>query len=97
MRYSLKNKSANENNPCWERLVSRESPLNIKTDELRSEFMRDYTRILHCDAYRRLRHKTQVFFNPKNDHICTRMEHVQQVESVSYTIAENLGDRKSVV
>ena len=42
-------------------------------------------------AYRRLKHKTQVFFNISNDHICTRMEHVNHVESVSSTIAKALG------
>lgn len=42
-------------------------------------------------AYRRLKHKTQVFFNIDNDHICTRMEHVSHVESVSSTIAKELG------
>ena len=57
----------------------------------RSEYERDYTRILHSLAYRRLKHKTQVFFNIGNDHICTRMEHVQHVESVSCTIAKYLG------
>lgn len=46
---------------------------------------------MHCLAYRRLKHKTQVFFNTQNDHICTRMEHVNHVESVSYTIASYLG------
>ena len=42
-------------------------------------------------AYRRLRHKTQVFYAPQNDHICTRMEHVGHVSSVSTTIAKYLG------
>lgn len=52
---------------------------------------RDYTRILYSDAYKRLKHKTQVFYSPQNDHICTRIEHVNIVESISYTIAKNLG------
>lgn len=47
--------------------------------------------ILHSTAYRRLKHKTQVFFNIDNDHICTRMEHVSHVESVSSTLAKELG------
>ena len=38
-----------------------------------------------------MKHKTQVFFSPENDHICTRIEHVMHVESVSYTIAKYLG------
>ena len=62
-----------------------------RKNDIRSEYERDYTRILHSLAYRRLKHKTQVFFNIDNDHICTRMEHVQHVESVSCTIAKYLG------
>lgn len=38
-----------------------------------------------------MKHKTQVFFSPQNDHICTRIEHVNHVESISYTIAHYLG------
>ena len=86
--------AANKLNPRWENLISRQEKLynrkNSKQD-LRTPFGRDYTRIINCNAYRRLKHKTQVFFAPKNDHICTRIEHVNLVESVSYTIASVLG------
>jgi dGTPase len=47
--------------------------------------------LLHSLGYRRQKHKTQVFFNTHNDHICTRIEHVNLVDSVSYTISKNLG------
>lgn len=57
---------------------------------VRSEFERDESRILYSQEFRRLRHKTQVFFNAKNDHICTRMEHVLYVRSIAYTIAKAL-------
>ncbi len=81
-----------EGKPNWDRFVKRKNRLYGRKDDIRSPFQRDYTRILHCLAYRRLKHKTQVFFNAAgNDHICTRMEHVQHVESVSYTIAKTLG------
>ena len=83
--------AANENNPNWEKIISRQSPLYNRNNFMRSEFERDYTRIIHSTAYRRLKHKTQVFFSPENDHICTRIEHVTHVESISYTIAKNLG------
>ncbi len=63
---------------------------SYKLDEIRPEFQRDYTRIIHCRAFRRLRHKTQVFISPKNDHLCTRMEHSIYVASVSQTIARAL-------
>lgn len=79
-------------NPGSEDLEERYKPLYKKDDnDIRSEFYRDYTRILHSEAYRRLKHKTQVFFNVDNDHICTRIEHVSHVESVSYSIAKGLG------
>lgn len=83
--------SSNENNPNWEKHISRKDVLYSRENDIRSPYERDYTRILHSLAYRRLKHKTQVFFNIDNDHICTRMEHVQHVESVSCTIAKFLG------
>ncbi len=78
-------------NEKWENAIRRESELYKREADVRSEFGRDYTRIIHSTAYRRLKHKTQVFFSPKSDHICTRIEHVGHVESVSYTIASYLG------
>lgn len=78
-------------NEKWENAIRRESELYKREADVRSEFGRDYTRIIHSTAYRRLKHKTQVFFSPKSDHICTRIEHVGHVESVSYTIASHLG------
>jgi len=80
-----------EGNTKWSSCIHREKPLYSRQGSLRSEFYRDYTRILHCTAYRRLKHKTQVFFATENDHICTRIEHVNHVASVSYTIADILG------
>lgn len=57
---------------------------------IRTIYERDGNRILHSPEFRRLKHKTQVFFNAKNDHICTRMEHVLNVGSISTTIARTL-------
>ena len=90
-RNIFKDYASNENNADWERHIERQAPLYKRKDDIRSEYERDYTRILHSLAYRRLKHKTQVFFNIDNDHICTRMEHVQHVESVSCTISKFLG------
>ena len=87
----FENYSATEKNPKWNNIISRQLPLYSRNNIIRSEFERDYTRIIHSTAYRRLKHKTQVFFSPENDHICTRIEHVTHVESISYTIANNLG------
>lgn len=83
--------AANEFHPHWKSMIKRELPLYPRAGDLRSPFGRDYTRIIHSTAYRRLKHKTQVFFSPENDHICTRIEHVTHVESISYTISQALG------
>ena len=91
MKDSFKSYSMNENNPKWNNVISRTQPLETRNTDIRSGFDRDYTRIIHSNAYRRLKHKTQVFFSPENDHICTRIEHVTHVESISYTIASYLG------
>lgn len=91
MRNEFEKYSANEKNPKWNNIIKREKEIYKRKNDIRSEFERDYTRILHCNAFRRLKHKTQVFFSPENDHICTRVEHVMHVESVSYTIAKYLG------
>ncbi len=83
-----------EKNEKWETAIHREEKLYdpIYGDApMRTEFDRDYTRVINCNGYRRLKHKTQVFFAPKNDHICTRIEHVNLVESISNTIANYLG------
>lgn len=87
----FENLSANINNPNWENIIKRKNTLYSRGNDLRSDFERDYTRIIHSTAFRRLKHKTQVFFSPENDHICTRIEHVMHVDSISYTIANYLG------
>ena len=91
MKNLFKNYAANTDNPKWENIISRKTPLYHRDSDIRSEFERDYTRIIHSNSYRRLKHKTQVFFSPQNDHICTRIEHVTHVESISYSIANYLG------
>ena len=91
MKNAFINVSANEKNLNWNNIISRQTPLYSRNNDIRSEFERDYTRVIHSNAYRRLKHKTQVFYSPQNDHICTRIEHVNHVESVSYTIAHYLG------
>ena len=91
MKNSFKNLAANSNNPKWNNIISRQKPLYSRNMDTRDDFERDYTRIIHSNSYRRLKHKTQVFFSPENDHICTRIEHVTHVDSISYTIANYLG------
>lgn len=88
---AFKGVAATPDNPRWRDFTARQSELYSREDEIRSPFARDYTRILHCTAFRRLKHKTQVFYNVDNDHVCTRLEHVAHVESVANTIAKYLG------
>ena len=62
-----------------------------RSEDIRGEYYRDTTAIIHSSAFRRLKHKTQVFFAPSNDHICTRIEHVLHVASIAATICRPLG------
>lgn len=69
-------------------LYSRQRERN---EDFRGPYYRDTTAIIHSSPFRRLKHKTQVFFAPSNDHICTRMEHVLHVASIASSIARPLG------
>ena len=59
-------------------------------DPWRTAFERDRDRILHSKAFRRLKHKTQVFMNPEGDHYVTRLTHTLQVTQVGVAIARGL-------
>ncbi|HVM34446.1 MAG TPA: deoxyguanosinetriphosphate triphosphohydrolase [Actinomycetota bacterium] len=59
-------------------------------DDLRTSFERDRDRIIHCKAFRRLAHKTQVFLAPEGDHYRVRLTHTLEVASVARTIARAL-------
>lgn len=91
MQNSFVKEKCSPENKKWEQANKREIPIYSRNNDIRTDFERDYTRLLHSEAYRRLKHKTQVFFAPHNDHICTRMEHVGHVSSVATTIAKYLG------
>ncbi len=57
---------------------------------LRTPFQRDRDRIVHCKAFRRLKHKTQVFVSPMGDHYRTRLTHTLEVTGISRTVARAL-------
>ena len=80
-------------------MVKLENEISLETmkmrvrsreEDMRGSFFRDTTAIIHSSAFRRLKHKTQVFYAPSNDHICTRMEHVLHVASIASTICRGL-------
>ena len=59
-------------------------------DDVRPAFQRDRDRIIHCKAFRRLKHKTQVFFAPAGDHYRTRLTHTLEVSQIARTVAKVL-------
>jgi dGTPase len=61
-----------------------------REDDVRPAYQRDRDRIIHCKAFRRLKHKTQVFFAPAGDHYRTRLTHTLEVSQIARTIAKVL-------
>src|SRR5918996_1213451 len=74
--------------------VADEFEARVREEEeecrLRTPFQRDRDRIVHCKAFRRLKHKTQVFIDPKGDHYRTRLTHTLETAGISRTVARAL-------
>ncbi|MCV0404228.1 MAG: HD domain-containing protein [Chloroflexi bacterium] len=70
--------------------ASRGRERDEEPDEYRTAFERDRDRIIHSKAFRRLKHKTQVFLNPEGDHFVTRLTHTMQVTQVARSLAAAL-------
>lgn len=69
---------------------SRGRALAETPSDVRTEYQRDRDRIIHCKAFRRLKHKTQVFIAPIADHYVTRLTHTLEVAQIARTIARAL-------
>ena len=77
--------------PCAAK--SRHSKGRLRQEEpspVRAAFQRDRDRIIHCNAFRRLKHKTQVFIAPLSDHYVTRLTHTLEVSQIARTISRAL-------
>ncbi len=65
--------------------------LKPRDEDIRGPYFRDQTAVIHSMPFRRLKHKTQVFFSPDNDHVCTRMEHTLHVGTIASAICRSFG------
>jgi dGTPase len=72
-------------------------PVPEPDSAVRTPFQRDRDRIVHSKAFRRLKHKTQVFVAPEGDHYRTRLTHTLEVTQVSRTVARALGLNEDLV
>lgn len=78
---------------CEYAFFSKNSKGRLKSNDkcdLRTDFQRDRDRIIHCNSFRRLKHKTQVFLSPAGDHYRTRLTHTLEVSQIARTISRAL-------
>lgn len=82
-----------EQNLCEFACLSKNTkgrPVPVQKCDLRTEFQRDRDKIIHCNSFRRLKHKTQVFLSPTGDHYRTRLTHTLEVAQIARTVSRAL-------
>lgn len=87
--------SVPRNRARWSRLLSRNRlgrPGSVAEDRTRTDFQRDFDRIVFSSAFRRLQDKTQVFPLARNDYVRTRLTHSLEVASVGRTLGTRVGE-----
>ncbi len=89
IRHRLENRE-NDFSPFATRSNQARRDFPEERSPMRTEFQRDRDRIIHCKAFRRLKHKTQVFIAPPGDHYVTRLTHTLEVSQIARTIARAL-------
>ena len=78
---------------CEDACTSKHTGRRVRPEPqcpIRTDFQRDRDRILHCNAFRRLKHKTQVFLSPQGDHYRTRLTHTLEVSQIARTLSRAL-------
>ena len=78
-------------------IESRGRKVKEEESDMRTCFQRDRDRILHSKAFRRLKHKTQVFLSPFDDHFRTRLTHTLEVSQIARSIARALDPNEDLV
>ena len=87
----LEHKRLNPKAAFADRSRGRPRPEREREGDVRTCYQRDTDRIVHCKAFRRLMHKTQVFLSPEGDHYRTRLTHTLEVARIARTITRALG------